>query len=145
MRIRCHQLETLDEGHPLSRARMDQVREVLALHDADIFQSSYGVITQLERLLFDSGEPSLEAREIEGILFSRIHEEGRARRLQLRAAAFGESGNHRVRHGRRGHLPLQRRGNQGTPFSEQSVFHAATLSQRYSWWSPPRIARAATL
>src|ERR1700732_1766519 len=65
MRIRCHQLETVDEGNPLGRARMDQVREVLALHNVDIFQSSYGVITQLERLLFDSGEPSLEAREIE--------------------------------------------------------------------------------
>ena len=55
MRIRCHPLETLDEGNPLGRARMDQVREILPLHDADIFQSSYGVITQLERLLFDSG------------------------------------------------------------------------------------------
>src|SRR5260370_30827371 len=113
MRIRCHQLETLDEGNPVSRARMDQVREILPLHHTDIFQPSYGVITQLERLLFDSGEPSLEARKIEWILFSRIHEESWARRLELRAAAFGQHGNHGVRHWRRGPLPLQRRGNQG--------------------------------
>src|SRR5437879_2068912 len=145
MRIRCHQLETLDEGHPVSRARMDQVREILPLYHAHVFQTGYRVVSQRERLLFDSGEPSLEARKIEWILFSRIHEEGWARRLELRAAAFGQHGNHWVRHWRRGHLPLARRGNQGAVSSQESVSHAAALSQRYSWWSPPRIERAATL
>src|SRR5437016_14173288 len=124
MRIRCHQLETLDEGNPLSRARMDQVREVLALHDADIFQSSYGVITQLERLLFDSGEPSLEAREIERILFSTIHAKGRARRLELRPAAFGQHGKHGGRYWRRGHPPPARGGAKRRPFSRRSALLA---------------------
>jgi hypothetical protein len=50
-----------------------------------------------------------------------------------------------VRYWRRGHLPFKRRGNQGAASSQESVSHAATLSQRYSWWSPPRIGRATTL
>jgi hypothetical protein len=69
--------------------------------DTDVFQPSDGVVTQLKSLLFDSGEPSLEAREIERILFSRIREKGRARRLELRAAALGQHGNRRVGHRRR--------------------------------------------
>jgi hypothetical protein len=39
MRILQHEAETMDEGGTINRAGMDQVREILAFHDTDIFPS----------------------------------------------------------------------------------------------------------
>src|SRR5207302_1524286 len=98
MRITSHEPETVDEGFAVTRARMDQVREVFSFHHTDIFQASNGIVSQQERPVFDSRKPSLETREIERILLTRIHEESRAWRLELCAPAFCQDRNHRVRH-----------------------------------------------
>ena len=88
MRIASHETETVDKGIAVTRARMNQVREVFSFHDTDLFQPSNGVVYQQESPLFNSRKPSLETREIERILLTRIHQERRAWRLELCAPAF---------------------------------------------------------
>jgi hypothetical protein len=75
MCISRHEPETVDENTAVSRARTNQVREILSLHNTDIFQSGDGVVSELDRPLFDFRKPSREAGKIEWILLARINEE----------------------------------------------------------------------
>ena len=69
----------MDEDATVGRARVNQVREVFPLHHTQVFQSSNRVIAQLERLPLNACKPTLKAREIQGILLTRVYQENRAR------------------------------------------------------------------
>jgi hypothetical protein len=107
----------------------------LGLREATWVRFSNRVVSQRKRFLLDSRKPSLESREIEGILLSRIHEDRCAWRSELRATAFGEDGNDRMGHRCCRHLPFERRRNQsvcllsslsrGDPFPPVFVMEAS--------------------
>src|ERR1039458_5524436 len=97
MRILRHLPQASDEHRALDGERAHQIREILALDNADVLKSQNRVIAQLQCFPFHCAEPALEAREVEWILLTGIHHQYWARGFELRASAFGQN-----RYGRRG-------------------------------------------
>jgi hypothetical protein len=93
---------------------------------------SNGIVSQLQRFLFDSTEPSLKPREMKWILLTRIHKQNGTRGFELRTSAFSKHWNYRRRDRCGSHLPFQRRSDQRAAPSPQLVSQAAILSNRYS-------------
>ena len=71
---------------------MDKVGKVFAFDNAMFFESSQGVVTNLQRLSFNAREPSRKARESEWILFPGIDQCDGTWTLELSATAFGTTG-----------------------------------------------------
>jgi hypothetical protein len=74
MGVAGHPPKTRHEYGSLGGQGMDQICQVLALHHARIFQPGNGIIAEFERPFFDSGEPSCEARTVQRVLLSSIHQ-----------------------------------------------------------------------
>src|SRR5664280_1382239 len=143
MRILRHLPQASDEHRTLDGERAHQIREILALDNADVLKSQNRVIAQLQCFPFHCAEPALEAREVEWILLTGIHHQYWARGFELRASAFGQN-----RYGRRGTGFALRNRSSGEVIRVRRRFiaigYAATFSSRYSWCNPPSTGRAMT-
>src|ERR1022692_4083943 len=96
VRVFGHLPEASDKYCALDGEGAHQIREILALDNADVLKSRNRVIAQFQCSPFNSAEPALEAREVEWILLTGIHHYHWARRFELCASTFGQN-----RYGRR--------------------------------------------
>src|SRR5450759_1172078 len=139
VRILGHLPQASDKHCALDGEGEHQIREILALDNADVLKSRNRVVAQFQCPTFHSAEPALEAREVEWILLTCIHHYHRARCLELCASAFGQN-----RYGRRGTGFALRNQSSGEVIRVRRRFiaigYAAAFSSRYSWCNPPSTA-----
>jgi hypothetical protein len=92
VRVGTHSSNPIDEHGTLHGERMDKIAEVLPLDHASAFQAGEAVVSESQGFLLDPGEPSREARKIEGILLTLIHQHDAAWRLELRTPRSAKTG-----------------------------------------------------
>src|ERR1035438_5637264 len=72
VRVFGHLPQASDKHRTLDGEGAHQIREILALDNADVLKSRNRVVAQLQGPTFHSTEPALEAREVEWILLTGI-------------------------------------------------------------------------
>src|SRR5664279_3591352 len=72
VRVFGHLPQASDKHRTLDGEGAHQIREILALDNADVLKSRNRVVAQFQCPMFHSTEPALEAREVEWILLAGI-------------------------------------------------------------------------